>query len=84
MNVGVLDKQILAISKFQIEIEKNVEPCWCFDKFERLLFTSGKSWPTYHHGKKWQNDLCLNCMVNPNFKDYIKVQVILAGSFLNI
>jgi hypothetical protein len=43
LNVGVLDKQILAISKFQIEIEKNVEPCWCFDKFERLLFTSGKS-----------------------------------------
>jgi hypothetical protein len=25
----------------------------------------------------WPNDMCLNCMANANFKDYIKIQVIL-------
>jgi hypothetical protein len=43
LNVGVLGNQILVILKFQIEMKKNVEPCWCFDNFEGLLFTSGKS-----------------------------------------
>jgi hypothetical protein len=26
--------------------------------------------------KNWPNDLCLNCMANANFKDYIKVEVV--------
>jgi hypothetical protein len=25
----------------------------------------------------WPNDLCLNCMKNENFKDYLKVEVVL-------
>ncbi len=24
----------------------------------------------------WPNDLCLNCMMNENFKDYLKVKVV--------
>jgi hypothetical protein len=26
--------------------------------------------------KNWPNDLCLNCMANVNFKDYIKFEVV--------
>jgi hypothetical protein len=25
----------------------------------------------------WPNDLCLNCITNENFKDYVKVEVVL-------
>jgi hypothetical protein len=33
--------------------------------------------------KIWLDDLCLDCSTNANFKDYIKVEVVLIEEIMN-
>jgi hypothetical protein len=49
LNVGFLAKQVLGISRFQIEIEKNVQLGCYFDNYETLLLTSPNFESNYHY-----------------------------------